>query len=212
MVRGPDPLWGGDIKSFHPPAGVFEGVIGGPPCQEWSILRSVNRNQPSKWGNLIPEFERVVMEAQPKWFLMENIKRAPLPSVPGYKVDATLLDNRWLGHVQSRLHRFSFGTKDGTKLAYDVSLFENPEWAGRVCASGSVKPGAPKGQQTRLKYLGWKTAASLRQSLVLQGLPEDFLDDAPFTLKGKHGVIGNAVSMPMAKAIAKAIKRSQTER
>ena len=213
VVRGPDRLWGGDIRNFHPPSGVFEGVIGGPPCQEFSILRSVNRNKPPKWGNLIPEFERVVIEAKPEWFLMENIKRAPLPSVPGYKVDGTLLDNRWLGHVQSRLHRFSFGTKEGTKLAYEVSLFENPEWAGRVCASGSVKPGAPKDQQTRLKYHGWKTAAALKQSLVLQGLPEDLLDDAPFTLKGKHGVIGNAVSMPMARAIAKAIKqRSQTGR
>ena len=95
----------------------------------------------------------------------------------------------------------------------DVALFESPEWAGRVCASGSVKPGAPKDQQTRLKYHGWKTAAALKQSLVLQGLPEDLLDDAPFTLKGKHGVIGNAVSMPMARAIAKAIKqRSGAER
>ncbi|GAI10294.1 unnamed protein product, partial [marine sediment metagenome] len=60
VVRGPDPLWGGDIKSFHPPAEVFEGVIGGPPCQEWSILRFVHKGKHPKWGNLIPEFERVV--------------------------------------------------------------------------------------------------------------------------------------------------------
>ncbi len=211
VVRGPDPLWGGDIRNFHPPAGVFEGVIGGPPCQEFSRLRFINKDTPPKWGNLIPEFERVVREARPDWFLMENIKRAPLPSVPGYKVDGTLLDNRWLGHVQSRQHRFSFGTHNGTKLVYEVALFDNPEWAGRVCAAGSVKPGAPKDRQTRLKYHGWKTAAALRQSLVLQGLPEDFLDEAPFTLKGKHGVIGNAVALPMARTLAKAIKTA-TER
>ena len=30
VVRGPDLLWGGDIRRFHPPAGRFEGVIGGP--------------------------------------------------------------------------------------------------------------------------------------------------------------------------------------
>ena len=29
VVRGPDILWGGDIRTFHPPPGVFEGVIGG---------------------------------------------------------------------------------------------------------------------------------------------------------------------------------------
>lgn len=208
VVRGPDPLWGGDIKAFHPPVGVFEGIIGGPPCQEFSILRCVNKNKPPKWGNLIPEFERIVQETQPEWFLMENIKRAPLPQVPGYKVDATLLNNRWLGYIQSRLHRFSFGTRDGLKLIYDVALFENLEWAARVCASGSVKPGSPKDQQMRLKYHGWKTAAALRQSLTLQGLPEGFLDDAPFTLKGKHGVIGNAVALPMARVLAKAVRKA----
>src|SRR6185436_8832391 len=29
IVRGPDLLWGGDIRKFHPPAGRFDGVIGG---------------------------------------------------------------------------------------------------------------------------------------------------------------------------------------
>jgi DNA (cytosine-5)-methyltransferase 1 len=33
VVRGPDVLWGGDIRRFSPPAGRFEGIIGGPPCQ-----------------------------------------------------------------------------------------------------------------------------------------------------------------------------------
>lgn len=28
VVRGPDVLWGGDIRTFHPPADVFEGVSG----------------------------------------------------------------------------------------------------------------------------------------------------------------------------------------
>lgn len=208
VVRGPDRLWGGDIKLFHPPSGVFEGIIGGPPCQQFSALRFVNKGKPIKWGNLIPEFERVVMEAQPDWFLMENIKTAPLPSVPGYQIDPSLLNNRWLGHVQNREHRFSFGSRDGKKLEYDVAIFENPEWAARVCASGSQKPGAPRQEANKLRYHGWKTAAGLRQSLRLQGLPEDLLDEAPFTLKGKHGVIGNAVSLPMAKALAKAVRRA----
>ncbi|MBA7701388.1 hypothetical protein ES703_110124 [subsurface metagenome] len=206
VVRGPDRLWGGDIKRFHPPAGVFEGVIGGPPCQQFSALRFINKGKPMKWGNLIPEFERVVSEAQPDWFVMENIKAAPPPSVDGYKVDGSLLNNRWLGGSQNRVHRFSFGTKNGAKLVYDVVLFESPEWAARVCASGSQKPGANRHEQNKLRFHGWKTASGLRHSLILQGLPEDLLDDAPFTLKGKHGVIGNAVAMPLARALAKAVR------
>ncbi len=34
VVRGPDLITGGDIRSFHPPAKQFAGVIGGPPCQD----------------------------------------------------------------------------------------------------------------------------------------------------------------------------------
>jgi len=72
VVRGPDKLWGGDIKLFHPPEGVFEGVIGGPPCQEFSALRHVNKDKPAKWGNLIPEFERVVVS----WPMAKELARA----------------------------------------------------------------------------------------------------------------------------------------
>jgi DNA (cytosine-5)-methyltransferase 1 len=33
VVLGPDVLWGGDIREFRPPAGRFDGIIGGPPCR-----------------------------------------------------------------------------------------------------------------------------------------------------------------------------------
>ena len=35
--------------------------------------------------------------------------------------------------------------------------------------------------------------------------PKGILDNAPFTLKGKHQVIGNGVPLPMGKVLAKAI-------
>lgn len=38
-MRGPDLLWGGDIHTFHPTHGYFQGIIGGPPCQAFSRLR-----------------------------------------------------------------------------------------------------------------------------------------------------------------------------
>src|SRR5437588_12328565 len=114
VVRGPDLLWGGDIRRFHPPAGKFDGVIGGPPCQAFGHLGSVNR---SRWGmdsvlpNLIPEFERCVIEAEPIWFLMENVLSAPSPAPLCYRVTDRILDNRWLGETpQRRVRRFSFGS------------------------------------------------------------------------------------------------------
>ena len=209
VVRGPDLLWGGDIKSFHPPVGKFDGVIGGPPCQAFSRLTALVRHNGFRVAdNLIPQFERVVAEIHPRWFLMENVVEAPIPDVPGYVVDPTILNNRWLGEPQSRKHRFSFGTQDGRKLHYQLAALESPEWAGRVCASGGVKPGQPRDRSTRAKFLGWKTATALKESLRLQGLPEDFLDAAPFTMAGKHRVIGNGVPLPMGRALAQAVKRA----
>jgi hypothetical protein len=71
LVRGPDLIFGGDVRTFHPPAGVFDGVIGGPPCQAFSRLRHlVENNGHAVAPDLIPEFERVVSEAEPQWFLI----------------------------------------------------------------------------------------------------------------------------------------------
>ena len=118
VVRGPDLLWGGDIRRFHPPAGVFEGVIGGPPCQAFSALRHLikhNGHEP-RFGNLIPEYERVVAEAEPEWFLMENVPDAPIPQVAGFETWAAMVRDKWVGGVQPRPRRFSFGTPDGKAL------------------------------------------------------------------------------------------------
>jgi DNA (cytosine-5)-methyltransferase 1 len=121
VVRGPDVIFNSlsDIRTFHPPAGRFDGIIGGPPCQSFSSLAHIvraNGHEP-RFGNLIPEFERCVREAQPTWFLMENVRAAPEPKVEGYGVDSFLLNNAWLhsenglGQEQERLRRFSFGMR-----------------------------------------------------------------------------------------------------
>lgn len=73
VVRGPDLLWGGDIRTFHPSAGVFEGIISGPPCQ---IHSEATKMFGTREIDMIPEFVRVVEEAKPKWVVMENVKGA----------------------------------------------------------------------------------------------------------------------------------------
>lgn len=129
VVRGPDVLWGGDVRAFHPPAGVFEGVIGGPPCQAFSPMRHLlkHNGQEPRFGNLIPEFERVVEEALPKWFLMENVPDAPIPDPDGYTVTSQIVRDRWVGGSQPRPRRFSFGVGIGAKINAPVGL--DIEWA-----------------------------------------------------------------------------------
>jgi len=200
VVRGPDLLWGGDIRHFHPPAGRFDGVIGGPPCQVFSRLRSLLKatGHDVRHGNLIPEFERVVSEVRPRWFLMENVSQAPVPSVIGYQVKVFDLCNRWVGGVQRRKRRFSFGTHDGTELDVDIVALEAFDCAVAVLAGhGPIGRGK--------NYQG---TVSIAKMCELQGLPQDFLDEAPFTVQGKRRVLGNGVPLPMGRAIAQAVVKA----
>ena len=208
VVRGPDLLWGDDIRDFHPEQGHFWGIIGGPPCQAFSRLRYVvQHNGYESTPNLIPEFERCIREAQPEWFLMENVPDAPLPDIGGYQVHAQLLNNRWYGGEQHRVRRISFGTHDGRRIDVLGEVFEPVEWAPAVCASGGVKPGATKDNQTKLKYMGWKTKEAFDQVKRLQGLPDDF--ELPnFTVPGAIKAVGNGVPLPLGRAIAQAVRES----
>jgi len=229
VVRGPDVLWGGDVKRFHPPAGKFDGVIGGPPCQCFSVMRHLNPLSGQKQGNLIPEYERCVAEAQPAWFLMENVEDAPVPKVDGYKVVCVVLNNRHVdagdgyGAEQQRVRRFSFGTRDGRSLEIAYAVFERPLFQPAVTASsgkavpvkiggsGKVKstwkpPTVMAGHGPVGRREGYEQNLSLERACELQGLPIDFLSDAPFTVHGKRKVIGNGVPLPMGRAIARAVK------
>lgn len=292
-VRGPDVIWGGDIRRFVPENGAFDGVIGGPPCQCFSALANLvraNGHEP-KFGNLIPEFERCVSQAAPEWFLMENVPQAPAADVPGYGIHTFVIDHCALdggdgfGLEQERKRRFSFGLKRRAPMdlrrwiqpaalllsaraptttsteggrRYTIKLDENgtphPMARTRTSAvlsdrretpvalggSGKLKPsrtgpvtGAHAGEgrgRTRTvtgnvggisgggrvpTVTGSDGAATgmrpmtrykLADALRLQGLPEDFLSDAPFTAEGKLKAVANGVPLPLGRAIAKAIR------
>jgi DNA (cytosine-5)-methyltransferase 1 len=211
VVRGPDLLWGGDVHRFHIPAGRFDGIIGGPPCQAHSQFAALARHRGKKVAqDLIPEFERVVEEGRPAWFLMENVRNARQPMVSGYSVHSFILNNRWLGEEQYRIRRWSFGSPGSVRdlrSAIDFAIFENQEWSNTVLASGGVKPGAEKlrGRKPGRLYGGYKTKHSVQLALRLQGLPDDFFAHSPFTIKGQHLMIGNGVPLAMGRALAKAI-------
>lgn len=225
VVRGPDLLWGGDIRGFHPPAGRFDGVIGGPPCQFWCSLAALNRhlgNEP-RFGNMIPDFESVVGEAAPGWFLMENVPGAPVPAVdsrvwptsPPYQVWDTLVEDAAVGGLTQRTRRFSFGLAWGTVgpspfNVEHVALF--PEQSARA-VTGDARVHTT-GDRIRSKQRGGGVlpntgrSAPFASMLAQSGLPDDFLRDAPFTLAGKRQAVGNGVPLPMGRAVAKAVKRA----
>jgi DNA (cytosine-5)-methyltransferase 1 len=223
VVRGPDLIWGGDIRKFCPPPGRFDGVIGGPPCQLFSVMKRLNPKAGEKHGNLIPEFERVVREALPAWFLMENVEAAPVPVVRAYGITNQLIRDVWVGGLTSRLRRFSFGLLNGAEPASmkvdlrieQLALHGAAEPAVLAGGGGRSTPMAIGGSGKRKKTIDGRRhgphagpRAPLSVSLRAQGLPLDFLDDCPLTLEGKRHAIGNGVPLAMGRAVARAVRRA----
>lgn len=270
IVRGPDVLWGGDIRKFHPPAGRFDGVIGGPPCQSHSPLANLvrARGYEPRFGNLIPEFERCVAETACQWFVMENVPQAPVPVVAGYAVHSFILNNAWLaspdgfGQEQERKRRFSFGvrgaekapnlmrwievaalllpatsnaattgpgpnTRDAVRTRQKpvTAMHDHPDnitdWSRRKRRVSRSVFG--DGRPTRREHRHPTVTSSVGADKVrrarytfadacrLQGLPENFLKDAPFTAAGKLKAVANGVPIPMGRAIARAVKEATKE-
>ena len=117
VVRGPDLLWGGDVRTFHPPPGKFDGLIAGSPCQDFSRKRRKRQTPPTGYGlEMLSEFVRVALEAQPDWWLLENVPTVPDVQVPGYVVQRLDLNARECGSAQDRLRHFQFGSRQGLIL------------------------------------------------------------------------------------------------
>lgn len=281
VIRGPDLVWGGDVREFHPPPGRFDGVIGGDPCQAHSSLANLVRAkglEPS-FPDLTPEFERVVSEAQPEWFLRENVPNAPSLTPKGYDVRSFLLDHSALdagdgwGHEQMRTRRFWFGVREGEcpelRRWIRFAWFQLPDATQSVAAdaravsvrhggSGKVKVTADGGHDgtadaigeyrkrkravsselgKRLLQTGGKGIEAYRERqapvtgrnegavgsaekdysphrrtlgdmLELQGMPRDWLDWQPWTVQAKRKLVGNAVPLPMARALARAVRKA----
>ena len=171
-------LDGGDIRAFHIPAGKVDGVIGGPPCQDFSRLKRV----PTGYSlEMQGEFIRIVKEAQPTWFLHENVVGFPHFEIEGYTQQRFQLDLAWFSPF-SRRRDFIFGHKEGKLL--------NPIYRH----NGKTKGTAVTGSDSR----------SFKTMCEIQGLPPDF--ELPFlSLEGKKQAVANGVPLPMGNYLANLI-------
>lgn len=181
VVRGPDMLLGQDIQDFHVPSGVFAGIIGGSPCQEFSAL---NRNEPSGYGlEMLNQYKRIVIEAQPKWWLLENVARVLDLKIDGYNWQRFPLNLAWYSDC-SRLRHFQFGSNNGVVL--------NPP----LEVTKETRHGAALASDER----------SFAQLKALQGLPQEF-DLPSLTVEGKKRAVGNGVPLPLGQVLAELVSR-----
>jgi len=184
VVRGPDLLLGGHIEPFTPPPGVFAGLIAGPPCQDFSRAR---RHPPTGHGaRMLVEFARCVAAASPDWWLLENVPSVPDVRIDGYHVQRFNVLASDFGVAQRRNRAYQFGHRDGPPLTIPrriESHVQNPVPAA----------------------LAHDARHSWRQLAHLQGLPPGF-DMPGLSRTAKIRAIGNGVPVPVAAAIAAAIR------
>ncbi len=98
-----------------------DGIIGGPPCQSWSAA-GAKRGEADPRGALFFEYIRIIGEAQPKFFLAENVQGILSPRNSralekilaalgdlGYDVSVHLLNAADFGVPQTRKRVFIVG-------------------------------------------------------------------------------------------------------
>lgn len=216
VVRGPDLLWGGDVHRFHPPAGRFDGVIGGPPCQFASQMSRFNAHMGLDLPpNLIPEFERIVAATEAPWFVMENVIQAPSPIIAGYAISENVLRDVWCGGETMRQRRMSIGFRDGRRVRVETLPLHRPDphLAVTSCARED-RNGRPKhliaGKLRVCTNRGERLP--IAEMARRQGLPEHFFGKkSPFTAEAQRKMLGNGVPLAMGRAVAKAVKRAIEE-
>lgn len=187
VVSAGDIILGQDIRNFRSMLGKFDGVIGGSPCQDFSRAR---RSEPTGYGlEMLSEFQRVVQESQPKFFLLENVPNVPQISVDGYQVQRFFLNANEVGSAQNRHRYFQFGTKEG--LLLHVPRQSKPKKSEKCVTATEGK---------RSNYRTWEDVCKL------QGIENNF-DLPDLTKAGAYKVVGNAVNLHVSKSIALAIKQ-----
>lgn len=119
-----------EIKQLNP-----DIIIGGPPCQDFSIAGKRNFN--GGRANMTLIFSNIVAECKPKWFVMENVYNIEKTSIlgeavaliksAGYGITKKVFDASYMGVPQMRKRFFmigKLGEKDDflkTKLEADLS-------------------------------------------------------------------------------------------
>jgi DNA (cytosine-5)-methyltransferase 1 len=135
---------------------------------------------------MLNQYARVVTEAQPNWWLLENVPGVPDVHIAGYSVQRFNLFAWEFGCRQSRNRSFQFGSRGGLGLVILRRTQSHLQ---------SLAPAV----------LARDTHRNFADLCELQGLPRSF--DLPgLSRTAKIRAVGNGVPVPMAKAVAEAIR------
>ena len=186
-------LRAGQILEFAGASGTdVDLVVGGPPCQGFSIQRIGSDHD--RRNNLVLEFARVVLEFRPRMFLMENVpgllgKRGRLVreaferrlSSAGYRVKSALLNACDYGVPQSRRRVIICGWPMGDReFSFPQPTHTSNDYLTVWDAIGDLPspptdctpmPGDPLHRRTRLSPLNLRRLAHIPPGGGMQDLP-----------------------------------------
>jgi DNA (cytosine-5)-methyltransferase 1 len=191
VVLGPDHLLDTSIEDFHVPADRFTGVIGGPPCTEYS---DANRRRHTPEGDrLVRHFMRVVDESAAEWFLMESVRNVPDVQLDHYAVQRLDCYDLDFGGRQTRLRHVQFGSLKGDIIR---PLRTRNAWPVTPVPTVTTAPCGPGDRHSR--------------RCGKQGFPT--LPLRALTPTARRRVIGNGVPFEIGIALANAVRgRSQRD-
>lgn len=196
----------GDIRKVEelPKRGSAELVIGGPPCQGFSVAGKMDPNDPR--SRHVFDFLAMVERVQPQAFVMENVKalaknkrwagtianiRKKAEEI-GYKTNLEVLNSANYGVPQTRERMFLVGIKDHS-INYEHPKPTVEKWVGVVEALRGLPPlGEPGNDQTCKAKVTAAKSPVLRPSPFAgmlfngQGRPMDMNKPAP-TLPASMG-------------------------
>lgn len=127
----PDTIQLGSVIGLTPPTGI-DLLVGGSPCQDLSIAKQNRKGLSGERSGLFYEYARILKEAKPKYFVLENVASMPkeareqISEILG--VEPALLNAAKLS-AQNRKRFFWVGSlqKDGTYKKVEIP---QPEDAG----------------------------------------------------------------------------------
>ena len=145
----------------------IDGLIGGPPCQSWSEA-GARRGITDSRGQLFFEYERILAETDPQFFLAENVSGILFPKNRrafsnilegfcklGYNVSYGLLNANDYGVPQDRERVIIVGYRSDTRLHFEPprKVTERPTLKNAIWdLRHSAKP-AHNGSETELKLV-----------------------------------------------------------
>jgi len=200
VVRGPERFLGQDIRDFHAVPDCFGGVIGGPPCQMFSAAR---RGQGDPW-NGIPDFMRVVGEANPDWWVMENVRGVLKDDTMRKSEGFPIVIRDWdCGGLTKRIRVFYFWPLGLAMFAKRRVPAKRPRWKEDAVYTVTASCGAIK-QKSGQSLLKAKEAARL------QGYPDlyQFPHRSQHYLSNEVAVwlLGNGVPRAMGQWVAQTVR------